>query len=118
MEFPRCFKGAAFALAIAAGSVAATAQADQPAASTTTTRVVEATYLPGSKEAKQVQQWLLLHADPTGRMSGDPYHLGTVTVKYTEVISSKANAADAVSAPPPPVPLPGVWRSRGHLQRG
>ncbi|WP_053069706.1 hypothetical protein [Xanthomonas sp. NCPPB 1128] len=104
MEFPRFFTGVAFVLALAAGGVASTAHADD--ATTTTTRVVEATYLPGSKEVKQIQQWLLLHSDPTGRMSGDPYHLGTVSVKYTEVISSKASAADAVSAPPPPVPLP------------
>lgn len=119
MEFPRCFKGVAFVLAVAAGSVAATAQAGQPAtASTTTTRVVEATYLPGSREARQVQQWLLLHSDPTGRMSGDPYHLGTVTVKYTEVISSNASAADAVSAPPPPVPLPASGAPGGTFNVG
>ncbi|QEO26307.1 hypothetical protein ISN35_14200 [Xanthomonas translucens pv. undulosa] len=105
MEFQRYLKGTVLALAVAAGSMAVTVQAEQSTTKTTTSRVVETTYLPGSKEVKQIQQWLLLHSDPTGRMAGDPQNLGTVTVKYTEVIPTNATLAD-MNAPLPPVQLP------------
>ncbi|OAX57875.1 hypothetical protein [Xanthomonas graminis] len=117
MEFPRYLRGTVLALAVAAGSMAVTVQAEQSTTKTTTTRAVEATYLPGSKEVKQIQQWLLLHSDPTSRMAGDPQNLGTVTVKYTEVIPTNATLAD-MNAPPPPVPLPSSGQSGGTFSVG
>ncbi|WP_052690103.1 hypothetical protein [Xanthomonas albilineans] len=109
MKFPRDLKFVPFTLAVLAGNVVANAQAEPEKITTTTTRVVEATYLPGSKEVRQIQQWLLLHADPTGKMAGNPRNLGTVTVKYTDVIVAKGKAAIDVAAPPPvPFPSTGV----------